>query len=391
MNTTATDLSPMVWLVAAQFLLYAVGWALSSLLMPERRVAALHWGLFMLFIGLGFVLASQRQDPRTWPAYAGANLLFCAGYVSLRRGLEVFMGQKTHDLEHLLTFAVAVAGFLALGVDASHAAGRVMLAYAFGAWVLARAVATVLPSMRAEFGRRTAWVMTSPGLLLVVMFSYRVAEQLIFPDRPLEMHRQSATNQRFLMGYLFGAAMFNFSFMGLLTSRMVTHLREQTRRDPLTNLLNRRALESTLNAEWQRLQHGGAGFALLALDLDNFKNVNDRHGHPAGDAVLVQTAQRLRAAVRDVDTVARTGGEEFVVLLPRATPESALATAQRLRQGMADAPFDLPGGPLRVTVSVGMAWARPDDTEAQQVMQRADRALYRVKDLGRNGVGVAQG
>jgi len=391
MNPAAADLSPMVWLVAAQFLLYAVGWGLSSLLLPERRAAAIHWGLFMLFVGLGFVLASQRREPREWLAYAGANLLFCAGYVSLRRGLEVFMGMKTRDLEHLLTYAVAVAGFWALGVHASNATGRVMLAYGFGAWVLARTVATVLPQMRAEFGPRTAWTMSSPGLLLVVMFSYRCVQQWVSPDLALEMHHQSASNQRFLLGYLFGAALFNFSFMGLLTSRMVAHLREQTQRDPLTNLLNRRALESNLKAEWQRLQAGGPGFALLALDLDHFKDVNDLQGHPAGDAVLVQTALRLRTAVRDVDIVARMGGEEFVVLLPRATPEAALAAAHRLRQGMADSPFDLPGGLLSVTVSVGVALANRDDTDAQQVLQRADRALYRAKDQGRNCVAVAQG
>jgi diguanylate cyclase (GGDEF)-like protein len=391
MNPTATDISPMVWLVAAQFLLYAVGWGLFSLLLPERRAPVVHWGLFMLFTGLGMLLASHRQEPRTWLPYVGANLLFCAGYVSLRRGLEVFMDMKPRDLEHLLLYACAALAFFLLGEDAANGAARVMLAYGFGAWVLARSRMTVLPRMAAEFGKRLSWVMSFPALLLIVMFSYRVVQQAVNTDVLLEMHRQSASNQRFLAGYLFGAALFNFSFMGLLTSRMVGRLREQTQRDPLTNLLNRRALEGELQIEWQRLRQGGAGFAVLALDLDHFKDVNDRYGHPAGDAVLALAAQRLRAAVRDVDTVARTGGEEFVVLLPQSTTESALAAAQRLRQGMVDALFQVPGGSVAVTVSVGVALPLPEDTGAQQVLQRADRALYRAKEQGRNRVVLAQG
>lgn len=376
----------MVWLVAAQFFLYAAGWALFSRLLPDQRAAVVHWGLFMLFMGLGLMLVSQRDEPRAWVPYVGANLTFCAGYVSLRRGLEVFLRMKPRDTEHLLTYGAAVVGFAALGVDASEGALRVALAYAFGAWVLTRSVVTALPPLHAEFGRRLSWVVSVPALLLIVMFSYRVVQQLVDLDQALEMHRYTATNQRFLMGYLFGAALFNFSFMALLTSRMVARLRDQTRRDPLTNLLNRRALEEELQTQWQGLGRGGPGFALLALDLDHFKRVNDRHGHLAGDAVLTQTALRLRSAVRDLDIVARTGGEEFVVLLPQSTPEAALAAAQRLRQAVSAAAFEWPGHAIVLTVSVGVSMTRQDDVNAQQVLQRADRALYRAKEQGRNCV-----
>ncbi len=88
MQSIVSDLSPMAWLVAAQFLLYATGWCLFALALRENRVALLHWGVFMLLLGLGFLLASQRGEPRTWGPYLGANLCFLLGFVVLWRGMD---------------------------------------------------------------------------------------------------------------------------------------------------------------------------------------------------------------------------------------------------------------------------------------------------------------
>ena len=131
------------------------------------------------------------------------------------------------------------------------------------------------------------------------------------------MHQKTASNQGLLFGYLLGAAMINFTFMGLAMLRKVGRLRDQARQDPLTGLFNRRVLDQAALAAWDRWKGGSEPFAALSLDLDFFKRVNDAHGHLAGDGLLKQVAWRLSAAVRKVDTVARTGGEEFVVLLPQ--------------------------------------------------------------------------
>src|SRR5690606_19505431 len=87
-----TELSPMAWMVASQFLMYAIGWGLCSLLVREQRSSVAHWSLFMALLGLGFVLTTQRGEPRSWWAYGGANYCFAAGFVVLRRGMERFMG-----------------------------------------------------------------------------------------------------------------------------------------------------------------------------------------------------------------------------------------------------------------------------------------------------------
>ena len=125
---------------------------------------------------------------------------------------------------------------------------------------------------------------------------------------------------------------------------------------------------------------------MLALDLDHFKRVNDVYGHGAGDAVLAQTGERLRNSIRSSDTVARTGGEEFIVLVPASDAEMAASLAERLRATVAGQPFELPEGPLAVTVSVGLAASRHEDEELGAVLKRADAALYQAKATGRNRV-----
>lgn len=124
------------------------------------------------------------------------------------------------------------------------------------------------------------------------------------------------------------------------------------------------------------------------LDVDFFKQVNDRHGHPAGDAVLREIARRLRHGVRDGDTVARVGGEEFMVLLPGVSEPTALELAERLRAAIAHHPVQLPDTALPVTISIGVAVT--DAAEgADAAIARADKALYAAKHGGRNRVVLA--
>jgi diguanylate cyclase (GGDEF)-like protein len=389
MQPVVSELSSMVWLVAAQFLLYAAGWGLFALALRESRAALLHWGGFMLMLGLGFVLASQRGEPRTWVPYLGANLCFLVAFLVLRRGVEVFLDSRPADREQVLTFIVLASAYTAAGLDPQNSHWRVLLAYGAGAWLVARTMVALTPGFRREFGRRASWLLAAPGALVVSLFGYRVVQQLANLGHNYEMHRLTDSNQRLLFGYLFGAAMFNFTFMGLTMLRLVTRLRAQTRQDPLTGLCNRRALEQAVDDAWRRWRRGAGCFAVLALDLDHFKRINDTHGHAVGDRVLQQVASRLMAVVRSIDTVARTGGEEFIVLVPQVGLDGARAAAERLRAAIRMQPFEGPRGPLTITVSVGVALAQEADAEPREVLQRADQALYRAKEGGRDRIELA--
>lgn len=161
-----------------------------------------------------------------------------------------------------------------------------------------------------------------------------------------------------------------------------SELARQALTDPLTALTNRRGFSERLDAEVGRAHVGGPSFALVALDVDHFKAVNDVHGHSVGDAVLRELAARLEGLRREGDLIARIGGEEFALLLPGTDGSGAGAIAERLRRGVADHPFPVAG---TCTISLGVALWEPGD-DADELMRRADRALYRAKDAGRDRV-----
>jgi two-component system, cell cycle response regulator len=158
--------------------------------------------------------------------------------------------------------------------------------------------------------------------------------------------------------------------------------------DELTGLYNRRYVFAHLNELLGRMKEGGSGTAVMLLDIDHFKEVNDRYGHPAGDEVLRQLAGRALRQVRSVDLVGRLGGEEFLVVMPETNSAGAAVVAERLRAAVADEPFVLPAGgkSLPITVSIGVAVTGDGQEGLEDVLKRADDALYAAKNAGRNRV-----
>lgn len=169
------------------------------------------------------------------------------------------------------------------------------------------------------------------------------------------------------------------------TMRM--RLAEQIGTDPLTSCLNRRALESRLRAEWRQAKRRGTTVAVLAIDVDRFKQINDTRGHPVGDVVLQEIASIFKATARDTDAVARVGGDEFVVVLPDTGWQGALTFAERLRRKVEDFDFGHEMGAIRITISLGAAMARgTDPISPDMLLAEADRSLYKAKSGGRNRV-----
>jgi diguanylate cyclase (GGDEF)-like protein len=155
--------------------------------------------------------------------------------------------------------------------------------------------------------------------------------------------------------------------------------------DGLTGLWNYRYFTMTIGKEIERSARFGRPLALLMLDIDLFKTVNDTYGHQRGDAVLVELAGRIRAQVRDVDTVARYGGEEIVVVLPETDEAGAAQAAERICDAVRRRPFGEPGhGEVEVTVSIGAAVFPAHGASSTTLLRRADEALYRAKNEGRD-------
>jgi len=171
----------------------------------------------------------------------------------------------------------------------------------------------------------------------------------------------------------------------LVTAREA--LREQATRDGLTRLWNRSSILEILARELAKSERDGSAVGLIMADLDHFKQINDTHGHLAGDAVLREAARRLQTSLRSYDSVGRYGGEEFLVVVPGSTHSSALQLAERLRLAVNREPVRLTDRSIEVTISLGVAVSAPGALIFPETLIRAaDEALYRAKTVGRNRI-----
>jgi len=195
-----------------------------------------------------------------------------------------------------------------------------------------------------------------------------------------------ATAQVTEEGFQYSRAMvFDLSERKALEER----LERQALTDPLTDLGNRRALEDQAAREIARAERSGAALALIAIDLDHFKRVNDSYGHDVGDVVLQAFSNLARQVLRDGDVLCRMGGEEFAVLLPDTNREQALQVAERLREAVATTPAKVgqdatDDGTLTYTASLGVTLVYAGETTLKPAIKRADQGLYAAKEAGRN-------
>ena len=224
------------------------------------------------------------------------------------------------------------------------------------------------------------------GLLAV-----RCLQQRRLPDAPTPrsiLRELSADPAGYL--YAAGSTAVVFMLFGYLLGRQADRLARLSETDPLTGLDNGRGLLARVDAELARCRRYHHPVALLLVDLDGLKQINDRYGHDAGDAALVRLADVIRSQLRETDLAARWGGDEFAILAPDTSQASALALAERIR---ARVPGE--GTRWRVTASVGVAAAEPevDGTlvDSAMLMHLADAAMYKAKRSGRNMVAAAAG
>ncbi|HEX5356430.1 MAG TPA: GGDEF domain-containing protein [Aquabacterium sp.] len=174
-----------------------------------------------------------------------------------------------------------------------------------------------------------------------------------------------------------------------LIDKAAATLREMASTDPLTQLRNRRAITEVIRREESRVRRGQPYLSFILCDLDHFKSINDSKGHDAGDAVLRSVSKTLQSCMRDVDFVARWGGEEFLAVLPDTDEEGAKLVAERIRGKIEGALIEAPGHePFKVTMTLGVAVIQKGEN-AEQTIARADTALYEGKRNGRNRVVVA--
>ncbi|MEW6320152.1 MAG: diguanylate cyclase [Acidobacteriota bacterium] len=177
--------------------------------------------------------------------------------------------------------------------------------------------------------------------------------------------------------------------VSIKNAQLFREVRENSLRDPLTGCVTRAHAMEVIDAELRRARRSQMPVSLIMFDLDHFKEVNDRFGHLCGDAVLAAVGKRMRDVLRGSDLKCRYGGEEFLVLLPETPLHGARRVAETLRREIADRPVAWSGEALTITASFGLTQAMPGEVNIEAIIARADQALYRAKDEGRNCVRIA--
>ncbi len=372
--------------VALQQSLFALGWWVAGRQLGLSRRAARHWSQGSLLTALSLLLV---QHHGIWPDALTLVLpgpIGVLAFVAIRRGSQMFVGLPTDDREHVAVLVLAaLAVSVGLGFDLGWMArfGPPLLI----AWTLLRTAIEVWRGMRVSEGRSVASMVSLPFALLGAMYGSRVVVNLLRPASNLPLNQTSTLNESQVLMFMAFGLVLNLVGAFTVARRLVRRLQQLSVRDPLTRLLNRRGLTAQLAREAGRLRRHREVYSVLAIDADRFKAINDSLGHAAGDAVLVALAGVLRANARDIDQIARVGGEEFCVLLPYTDRDGALVAAERVRAAVQRQPW--PGLNHPLTVSVGVAVAERGDEAPESVLRRADAALYQAKRLGRNRVVLA--
>ena len=210
------------------------------------------------------------------------------------------------------------------------------------------------------------------GLIMSAMQEYRLEEN----SRETELTNQLADMQSKLN---------EMEKLAEVAQHAIEEQRRKAMHDALTGLPNREAYQQRLEQEVQRQQRYGNKLSLMVCDIDLFKRINDNYGHLAGDKVLKIIAKSLQVNLRDTDFIARFGGEEFVALMPETSLQEAKIVAEKLRKQIEGSPFNFKKEPVQITVSFGISEFIGEDT-ATEVFERADKALYKAKEKGRNQV-----
>jgi diguanylate cyclase (GGDEF)-like protein len=303
--------------------------------------------LALLAVALRFMLDRGRRPPAFYLVTGSLLLIFAADTVYSYQTLHGTFRTGTIDV-------IWVAGHLALGAAALH---------------------PTMSELSAPSGRPTERSsLVRPWILL--------GAALIAPAALLAQGTRVRLTDVTVAA---GACVVLFTLTTLRMQTLIATQRELAITDSLTGLNTRRHLETAIPPSIAKATRNDQSMALLIVDVDHFKRVNDRFGHPAGDRVLAEVAHRLRSACRPGDLLARHGGEEFALLAPRVAPNELMSLATRVRAQVADSPIAIgPAETVQITVSVGAALYPMDGSDGTDLMVRADRALYRAKALGRD-------
>lgn len=342
------------------------------------------WTMGHVTISIGILLMSAQSQWHPLLSIVLANMLIASGYGLSVAGTRAFFGRDPSTMWRLVPVIALMGGGLTyFSLVAPSLPARIVLGSTVYAGLCLLAV--------AEFHRHGGMAtMTSRYMMLVfsvfaAAMVMRIAVNVLFPSGN-DLFTGGPMEQMTFYNGIVQAILIALGYIILTTERLQQELRAQAALDPLTGIFNRRAFFEAAAGRVAEAVRARQPVSVLAVDLDHFKRINDGYGHSVGDRVLRHFVRTARRELREQDTMARFGGEEFVALLPRVGVSEAESVAERLARRFAETPLLVDARPVEATVSVGVAELDAGGERLEGLLKRADDALYRAKCRGRNQV-----
>jgi diguanylate cyclase (GGDEF)-like protein len=345
------------------------------------------WAVANLCIGIGFSLAyffGRTTPGHDWAVVFGVTLIATGTCLQLM-GIQAFKEQPARWWLAILFIGVIFCQSIWFNVvnPDFHLRAIVNSLFFFFIYVVCARVLLV----KTEASLRVSYWFT--GISFAILAVLMVARAVIIirsPDEAIGLHVNTAINTLpFLIGCLLQFSVV-FGLLLMLNHRLIADVYKMASHDVLTGTLNRRRIEEESVRLKARCVRTRESLAIMMIDIDSFKSINDRFGHPAGDKVLCALAEIAQKSIRPDDYFARYGGEEFCMLLTATTESEAFELAERLRLAFAEFTLMLGKERINVTVSIGVADSKDIGLEFSDLVTAADQALYRAKQNGRNQV-----
>ncbi|HEY8035501.1 MAG TPA: GGDEF domain-containing protein [Methylobacter sp.] len=380
------DIRTMMVMISALCLMFSGLLTLAGLHAGKIR-GMQHWAMGSLCIGLGLGFSyyiQQKSSDSTWVLVFGATLV-AAGVGLQFNGIQAFKKDRCNGyIPWLLAGLVFIQSiwFVILHPDIHARVIANSLVFA-----LSNAACAYALFIRIEQPLRTAYWFTGASFAVVtVTFLARAIVVFLAPADTYGLYSQVTINPAsFFIGSMAQMSL-AFGFVLMLNYRLAADLQKLAASDALTGALNRRSLEQEAARLSARCTRTGDTLALMMIDVDHFKSINDRYGHPVGDEVLKHLTAVAQKTIRGDDYFARYGGEEFCILLPSTLEKDAWILADRLRQIYAEMVMEFDGEVLNSTISIGVSDSLHAGVEFASLVAAADQAMYRAKQEGRNRV-----
>ena len=373
---------PTLWIVlVVNFLALGLIWAYVMRCYPKFEAARFWTGsAFAAALGAGIAMLRFAVES-LMPLLAGGTVLIFATCLAAM-GIKRFYDRPVSWRGTALIVGSSFAGILFFIAGYDSMSMRIFV-YSLGMSLpLALTMRLLLRDGRRNPGARLAGVVAT---IILAIYATRAGISLLHLGGDIAMFRSNPLQSALVLVLMFLSMAFNFGFLLMAMDRLRNEVADLALLDDLTGVGNRRHLLQRLAEECARSERSGEPFALLAIDLDGFKGINDTHGHAAGDACLQHFTLMAQTRLRPGDMLARTGGDEFCIVLPASTLREGAMIARRILEVCREDAQACVGADVPVAVSIGVAqWTRQIGAFPDQLIANADQALYAAKKEGKN-------